>query len=64
MPVAMQAADRLCYVPWQNLKSELSTTVEELRRGYWGRHRRKAAASNAYEPQPDALEVGLLDYSA
>ena len=56
---AQRAKAQLLSVPWQEIKGELAHAVDEVKRGFWSRHRRTAAATTVRDSQPAALEVGL-----
>lgn len=53
----IQAKAELLSVPWQDIKKELAVAVDEMKRGYWSRHRKNSAATAAGDSRPDALEV-------
>ena len=56
--IYMQAGAKLALnVPWQDIKDELAEAVDQVKHGYWARHRRDAPATAVRESQPAALEV-------
>ena len=57
----MQAGAKIALsVPWQDIKAELAEAVDQVKYGYWARHRRNTPATAVNDSQPAALEVRLF----
>lgn len=55
----MQAKAKLLSMPcaWHDMKQAVGEAADEANRGYYFKHRHKAAATASEDSQPDALEV-------